>query len=370
MIQEALRFRYLYTTVAFLLILVFSPVKHANGQIGDLGEIFEGGQDDAQILIQEYLKPFGSGFGAGINSGWVDRANTHGVLGFHLKVNITAAMVPDSDQSFNVNDVGLQELQVLEGDPVTPTFSGSSNSGPMMGFTREVTGTGETVEVDAFQMPEGVGFSYIPTPMVQAGVGLPKNTDFMLRVIPPISYQDYGEVHLYGVGAKHELNQWVPGGMLWPVTLSVMAGYTAFGSSVGLDATPTGQYEDPDNIDTPATWEDQEITLNTNAFTMNVLVGKSLPILSVYGGLGFETSTTSVTVDGNYPYLEPSVEPDGSVVRELNALADPVDTSFDGSNSLRALAGLRVSLPLITFNIDYTLADYSMVTAGFGISFR
>lgn len=360
---------YTFATTAFLLLLFIMPAKNAHGQLGDLGELLEGGQEDAQILFQEYLKPFGSGFGAGINSGWVDRANTHGVLGFHLKLNATVAFVPSADRDFNVNEIGLQSLQLLEGDPVTPTFSGSSNPGPTLGI--EETVNGETVRIAGFQMPEGVGLNFVPTPMVQAGVGLPRNTDIMLRLVPRISYEDYGEVYLYGVGLKHEINQWLPGGGLWPVTVSVMGGFTTFGSSAGLEAEPSGNYTDPDGYGGPgsATWQDQEVNLTTNAFTMNVLVGKSLPVISVYGGLGFETSTTAVKVDGNYPYYTPTVEA-GQRTRELNTLTDPIDISFDGSNTMRALAGLRISLPLITFNVDYTLADYSMVTAGFGISFR
>ncbi len=360
--------------LGLIIVMTLGTGNKAQGQLGDIGELFEGGQEDAQLLLQEYLKPFGSGFGAGINSGWVDRANTHGTLGFHLKLNVTAAIVPSADKDFNVNDLGLSKLEVLHGDnPVTPTFSGTSESGPMLGFRERIEQTGEMVDIEAFRMPEGIGLDFIPTPMIQAGVGLPKNTDLMLRYVPALNYEDYGEVSLLGVGVKHEINQWLPAGRILPVTLSVMAGYTTFRSHVDLDAQPTPQdYDhDPKNLDTPGQWDDQQISLNSDAFTMNILVGKSLPILSVYGGIGFETSTTSVNVDGNYPYYEPvNVQPEGSYDMELNALTDPIDISLDGANTLRALAGVRISLPLITFNVDYTYADYSMVSAGLGISLR
>ncbi|MDG5766393.1 hypothetical protein QA596_02860 [Balneolales bacterium ANBcel1] len=356
----------------FTAALLFSPIKSSFAQLDDLGAFIEGGAEDAQLLLQEYIRPFGSGFGGGINSGWVDRAGTHGLFGFHVKVSATSAFVPSSDRSFDVNALNMENLFVLHGDdPVTPTFSGSSDSGPMLGFRSQHPQTGEMVEYEAFRMPEGTGLRFIPTPMVQAGVGLPKNTELMIRFVPTLSFDDYGEFHLLGFGAKHELNQWIPGGRLLPITLSVMAGYTTIGSETNLEARPTpDEYEQvADGVDVENDWDDQRIRLNTNAFTMNLLVGRSLPVFSFYGGIGFETSTTSVKMDGNYPYYI-LVESDGDIVRELNALADPIDFSVDGSNSLRAMAGIRIRLFPFTLNVDYTLADYSMVSAGFGISFR
>ncbi len=366
--HKAINLRRLISTIVFLVLFGFSPAKHAYGQLEDLGQLFEGGKNDAQLLIREYVEPFGSGFGAGINSGWIDRANTHRVLGFHLKVNVSVAMVPEADRSFNVNEIGLTDIQLLDGDPNTPTFSGSSDPGPLLGIDHQINA--RTLRIADFRMPQGTGVNFIPTPMIQGGIGLPMDTDVMLRFIPPVNISDYGELYLYGLGVKHELNQWMPGGYLWPVTVSVMAGYTSFGSRAGLDARPENE-PGPDNPNevNAHTWDDQEISLTTDGFTMNLLVGHSLPVFSVYGGLGFETSTTSIKVDGNYPYYSATVE-NGQYKRKLNVLTDPVDLSFDGANSLRALVGLRVSLPLITFNVDYTLAEYSMITAGFGISFR
>lgn len=347
--------------------LIFSSVRTANAQLGDVGDILQAGQKDAELILSEYLKPFSSGFGAGINSGWVDRAKSHGVLGFHVKLNVTAAMVPDAARSFNVNDLGLEQLTLISGDPMTPTLSGSSSTDTRLGIDKTVGG--QTIRLAEFGMPPGTGINFIPTPMVQAGVGIIKDTELMLRFIPPVSLSDFGEIYLYGFGVKHELNQWVPGGFLWPVTLSVMGGYTTFGSNANLNARPAGAFSDPSNINTPATWEDQKISLGTDAYTINLLVGKSLPIISVYGGIGIESSTTTAKVEGNYPYYTTDIE-GGQPVRVLNKLTDPVDISIDGENSVRALAGVRISLPLITFNVDYTLAEYSMVSFGFGVSLR
>ncbi|MGM0739151.1 MAG: DUF6588 family protein [Bacteroidota bacterium] len=355
--------------IILVMMLALSPSQKIYGQLGDLGDLLEGGREDAQLLFKEYLTPFASGFGAGVNAGWTDRSKTHGMLGFHVKLNLSAAVVPDVDQSFDINQLGLSTLQVLQDGPETPTFSGSSSGAARLGFSQY------GLELADFRMPPGTGFSYILTPMVQAGVGIPKKTEVMVRFIPPLKFLDYGEMYLYGLGIKHELNQWLPGGMFLPVTFSVMGGFTAFGSSADLNARPEdfdpANDLDPNNFGGPgsATWDDQEIQFSTNAWTVNLLVGKSLPVLSVYGGVGVEGSTTSVNLKGNFPYYMPEAE-NGEFKRELNAFEDPFDLSFDGSNTLRGMAGVRISLPLITFNIEYTLADYSLLTAGLGISLR
>lgn len=361
---------------SILFLIVLAPIRESLAQISDIGEFFEAGKEDAELLLKEYLKPFGNGFGAGINSGWIDKAQTHRLLGFHVKVNVAFALVPDADRSFDVTQVGLSSLSIDPADdPVTPTFSGTSSPGPRL-FIQQTLPDGREIETANFRMPEGIGLNFVPTPMLQAGLGLPKNTDIMLRVIPPANIGDFGELYLYGLGFKHEFNQWMPGGSLWPVTFSVMAGYTRFGSSAGLEARPKTPYVYPEptqagglDLRNPGIWDNQEVSLQADALTVNLLTGFSLPVLSLYGGIGYETSTTNISVSGNYPYYVPDIQ-DGQAVRVLAALSDPLDVSIEGANSVRALAGIRISLPLLTFNVDYTVAEYSMISAGVGISIR
>ncbi|MDI6401063.1 hypothetical protein QLX67_03580 [Balneolaceae bacterium ANBcel3] len=354
----------------FVLILFYPVSSHAQFKgVGDIFTAGEAGLNDTEILLKEYLRPFGSGFGASMNAAWTDRASTHSLLGFHVKVSVSAAMVPSSNRSFDINELNLTTLQLEDptASSIAPTFSGSSDPGPRL--TYQV----EDVELANFRMPEGIGLRVVPAPMIQAGVGLIRDTDVMIRFIPPVSNSDFGEISLYGLGVKHEINQWIPGGRFFPLTFSVTAGYTSFKSSASLSAEPSNYANatDPNNYGDASspTWENQEIALSTNAFSMNLLVGRSFPILSVYAGVGFERSSTSIEVSGNYPYYIHL--PDHPVHdRQLMALSDPLDISIDGANKVRALAGLRISLPLLTFNIDYTVSEYSIVSAGLGISFR
>lgn len=348
--------------------LSFLPQK-TYAQLGDVGDFLNSGVEDGQLLLGEYLKPFADGFGAGLNTGWVDRANAHGFLGFHVKINTAVAFVPDARQRFDLSELDFSTINRIEGGPVTPTFSGSSSTDVRL--AHEVEG----LRLADFRMPPGTGQHVIATPMIQGGVGVFGDTEIMARFVPTVKILDYGEIYLYGLGIKHELNQWLPGGALLPVTFSLMAGYTVFGASAGLDSRPDDYNPDNDQIQSGLggpehpVWDDQEVSFTTNAYTVNFFVGRSLPILSVYAGAGFEASSTSINVDGRYPFYVLTQE-DGEPVRKLTSLDDPIDISIDGANSFRALAGVRISLPLVTFNVDYTLADYHMISAGLGISMR
>ncbi|MEX2585466.1 MAG: DUF6588 family protein, partial [Balneolaceae bacterium] len=63
--NNLLRFRrqsIVASLVVLLLLLVQAPKTQA--QIGDAGEILRAGAADSNLLMENYLKPFGAGFGA------------------------------------------------------------------------------------------------------------------------------------------------------------------------------------------------------------------------------------------------------------------------------------------------------------------
>jgi len=58
--------------ISVLLVLSFTNINIAKAQFEDSGEILRSGTNDANLLMEEYMKPFAKGFGAGLNSGWVN----------------------------------------------------------------------------------------------------------------------------------------------------------------------------------------------------------------------------------------------------------------------------------------------------------
>lgn len=326
-----------FSALAFLLCgALAQPVA---AQIDEVDDLLNGGIEDAGTLIDAYLAPGVTGFGTGLNTGWAGAAKPHGVLGFHLRIGATLSRVPSDDRAFSLAAGDLETLTIENPDiDSSPTIAGD-DSGPTYQF--------QTPSGSIIDMPEGTGFAFAPTPVVEAGVGIIRDTEIMLRLVPPADIgDDYGRVSLYGVGVKHGLNQWLPGGALLPVDLSALVHYTRFDLDADLD----------DN------GGDQSLEWGTGAWAVTALVGKSLPVLSVFAGLGVETSATDIALKGTY-----EIENEQGIPASVE---DPLTVEFDRNTSLRALGGARIRLGFFAFYLEGTLANYSSVTAGVGLSFR
>lgn len=370
-----LRYRFLVTLLLFgLFTFNASPTF---GQVGDIGDILQSGREDANTLARAYLEPFGSGFGASLNTGWTNTAKTHGKFGFDITVSSGLAIVPDGAKSFNVNELGLKKLELEGSDPNSPTINGADETGSLLAAYEDINGSRE--KLLEFNMPEGSGFGYVPAPMIKAGVGLIKDTELMLRYTPKTKIGDFGNFNLFGVGAKHGINQWLPGGKMLPVNLSVMFGYTNMEVGSDLDLPAQNVIDNPSdtyNEYSSSQWDGQSVALNTDAWTINALVGKSLPMISVYAGIGYEASTFSITTPGSYPTVVPNENYDPNSTTEetrplkVDALQEPIDISLDGDNGMRALAGFRLKFTVLHISGSYTLSNYSSYNLGVGISFR
>ncbi len=371
-----MKLRYKLLTVGFLLGFLGIQTTASYAQMGDVGRILQSSADDANILVQEYLKPFGSGFGASLNSGWTNTARPHKKFGFDLTVSTGLATVPTADKTFDITQIGLQELEVENGPSTLQTINGNRDAQTTTLAAYE-TINGNEEKLFEFDMPKGTGFGYVPAPEIKGAIGLIKDTEIMFRYVPQVEIGNYGTFDQFGFGAKHGINQWLPGGNLLPVDLSLMAGYTKQTVSAGFSLTgedirdpqTTEPYDGPSD-----TWDGQEIRIQTNAYTVNALVGKTLPVISVYGGVGYEASTMAIATPGNYPTIGENPDFNGGSSGEkpliVKTMPSPIDVEIEGKNGFHALAGFRLKFAVIHLTASYKLANYSTFNAGLGISFR
>lgn len=367
----------LSTLIGFGLLLLIgaSPVTAQLNNAGDIiqAAATEEGRQDANTLLQAYFEPVGSGFGTDLNTGWFNTAKPHSVLGFDLTVSASVARVPGADRSFDVQQLSLNELEYVEEEsssPVTPTAFGGDESNTTMGVYYTHPQTGEEELLFDFEMPRGTDVPYVPAPMVQASVGIIKGTDVSVRYVPPLSLGNDIDLDLWGMGLKHEITQWLPGGGLIPVDISLQAGFTKLNSSIAFDVEPE-QGPDVKNDYPDDTWNGQKAALSTNAFTVNALVGKTLPFISVYGGIGYETSNLSISSPGSYPVTVPNENyPEEPQPKKIEKIDNPIDISYSDNNSFRGLVGTRIKLAIFNITASYTLSKYPVGQVGVGFSFR
>ncbi len=327
--------------IILLTLLLLAFALPANAQLDEINRIIAGSVDDAELLLTRYMKPLGAGFGAAVGSGWTHSARSHSTLGFHVSLHAGVAMVPSSDRGFSIASGELQALELLNPEiGQTPTAAGSRGDETY----RFRVGNGQ--QSTTFTMPGGAGLSLVPVPVLQAGIGLGGATSIMARAIPTLELGSYGSVHSWGVAVQHGLNQWIPGGALLPLHFSVQAGYSSLGLSAVLDAPQLA---------------DQELSWRTHTYSAALLAGRSLAIISLYGGVGIERSSSSLEMLGTYEVQTPG----GSTTIE-----NPIDISIAGENLLRSFVGVRFNLAVIGVRGEYTLAEYPSFNVGLTLSLR
>ncbi len=290
------------------------------------------GSDIAQgeKMIEAYFTPMAESFGAGLNNGWYNTAKPHKLGGFDLTFTLNTVIIPNSAETFKIGDAFGNVFKSDENE--ASTIFGSDNETDMT-YTNSVTDSSFN-----FQMPGGLKTPAVPLPMIQAGIGLIKNTAIDIRYMPMLNVGDNINVNLFGVGIKHDLLQWIPGiGDAIPMSLSLQAGYTSLNTELKI--------------------LEQEVSLKTKATTINLVASKKLLMVTGYVGLGYNSATTTFTADADF---------------DLDGLHfdEKVEVAFESNNNLRTNIGLRLNMTVVTIQADYTFSEYPTATLGLGVSLR
>jgi hypothetical protein len=333
----------IFSVLAILLLL---SIKSSYAQ-QDITEILKGGIGDATLIGKAYLEPFGNMFGTSLNGGWYQAARPHKKIGFNITVVAALTQAPASSKTFDVSELGLQSLQLkFPNDKLAPTITGEASPGPTLVLPNSM---GE------FDLPQGTGIPFLPLPMLQAGLGLPFSTEISFRFLPAVDLGQYGTLSLWGVGAKNQFKDFIPGLKKIPIDLSLFVGYTQFKYEYGIDYVPAGapvQYD----------YSNQKLSLESSGYTARLLVGKTIPFISVYAGFGYSHAVTNFGLKGNYvvgvsPYSADDV------------YENPIMYDFPIS-TFSANIGARLRLGPISVNADYTLGNYPLYSLGVGLSIR
>lgn len=352
-------------------VLFFLIYKPAYSQVEDSGEILRAGTEDAQILLKEYLRPFGGGFGADMNTGWFTSARPLKKFGFDLRASVSASLVPISDRAFDISKLDLNTVKLLNGPKKTPTVFGDNKATSILGSTEFNSSTQQEEEIYSFNMPKGSGYHIVPAPMAQFSLGLPGSSQVTLRYSPEIVIERDYSVRLFGIGGLMGLNQLFFDDQL-PIDLSIQAGMMNLGAHAKFNVLPPDDSH-IENRFLESHWNGQAINLDTNTFTTNLVIGKKISILSLFGGFGYQYASTTITTEGPYPIVVPLDQEDRSspnITHEIQSVAVPIDITLDGANTLHALGGFQLRLGIFSISASYTASEYSTVRSGIGIVFR
>jgi len=328
---------------------------------------------DAVKFVQAYISPWANAFGAGLNGSWYNTAKPHKLGGFDVTASFNVGMVPSSAGTFDVTKIGLSSALSATGagSGTTSSISGPNKQGPQMAYKSGA------YTLATFNTPPGTNWKYIPVPMVQVGIGLPLGTELKVRFLPKISIKG-GDVSMWGVGLMHSIMQYIPGNKLLPLDASIFVGYTRLTGNVPISLQPDGSVTQNYTTIVPLTYfSNQNLNAIVEALNISAIGSVNLKIITFYAGLGYSKTKTSVKLQGYFP--APVLVASGTPHVEYNDIAGSgsIKTGDEFSkmkienfSGLRANAGFRIKLAVITIFADYTRAQYNVVSTGLGVSFR
>lgn len=261
---------------------------------------------------QKYLQPFADAFSANLNSGLFHNAKIK-KAGFqlYLGVETPVAMIGSSQKTMTAT---------TEGDyfPKTTVDDVPTIFGPTEGKKVEDPQSGLV-----YVFPGGFDVDALPMVMPQLTIGSLFGTDFTLRYAQVSKVEDLGTVKLFGWGVRHSIDQYLK----LPINLAV--GYYRQKFDVG-----------------------DYMSAQTN--TINAQASYSIPIVTFYGGLGYQSGK----VDIGYEYIDPQTD-------------EASDIRFNMTPANTVLLTLGIGFDLGPFNLhgDYNLAQQSTYAVGLGLSF-
>jgi len=267
----------------------------------------------------------------------------HKSLGFDITIGFNGALVPSEKELFALSELSFQNDYTATSD-ITPTVAGS-------GTPSEVTF--DTSEGDVtFTMPEGVKddlpINAVPAPAIQASIGVIKGTDVMVRFVPEVG-SDNVKGKLFGAGLKHDIMQYFGPLEKLPLNIAVMGAFTNMNVDYDIQAES--------DID----GRNQAAEFKLNSYTVQGVASLDFKFLTFYGGLGYTGGKSEINVLGTYEF-----EYDNGTPGEVT---DPIMLSYNPS-SVRASLGARLNLAFFKIFADYTVQEYSNLSAGIAFSFR
>lgn len=367
----------------FISVLVFTLYFNVNAQFEN---ILAAGQEDLSRYLDNYTKPVFKGILTDLNAGWYN-SKPHKKLGFDVTFRVSMATTPEKDKSFTFKNSDYKAFALANGSTAElPSVMGSDTSEelnlriPVDNLYHPITydhinGAGVPVDAnnvpiadfdsflvaDTFNSPKGitgeVPLAGVPLPIIQLGLGLPKKTDIKLRYIPSLESNGV-KVELFGVGVQHSLLQHLKLSKIPIVDVSILGAFT----QSNIIYTPENN---------AIQGQGQEVIINLNAYTVQLVANANLKVVNFYAGLGYAKGNGSFDVKGTYKY-EMTVEDalGNTLGAQTYSVSDPISIDYELEKNVTATLGARLNLAFFKIFADYTIQEYNTISAGVAFSFR
>lgn len=332
----------------FVLLLSFAGL-HA--QKGPEGILFTSLQD-ATTITQAYMAPITKGLTYSLSNNWYHTAKVHKKFGFDISLIANASFPSSSDEFFTVTN--LKSINQPTGILTSATLVGPENGGSSATVTFQENGITYN---DTFTMPGGIKESLptnaIPSTAIQANLGLPWQFEASIRFTPKVGSENV-KGDLLGFGLKKEITDWFGPIEKTPLHVSLLAAYTNMNVSYLInDNNPN------DGIDISS---GSAVKLRSNSYTFQALASLNFPIFNIYGGVGYNSGSTTFKMLGKYTISY-------TTTANQRTITDPLNLNFD-AGGFNTTIGARLSLGFFKLFGSYTIQEYNTLNAGIAFSFR
>ncbi len=326
-------------------------------QQNDFTALLEAGGEDAEQLIEGYMKPLYIVAGYGLAGGWSNTAGVHQVMGFDLSISAGFLRVPEADLFYRTDNLGLKNTVQLNGN-TAPTVFGPSGEEyrPQYRFTDPEDN--ETVD---YTGPEGIGLTeemndifginkpVAPLPTINIGFGLPAGTDLRIRWLPAIKLGEDSDIRFWGLGVQHRLNPYFG----WHEQKFDVSGFVGFSSM----KVQTDLRNDVVTTENEVISSDGKGSVRLQSLVLRGIISKDLSVFTFYGSFGYTQILSQTAVSGTFTYESGT---------ELKTVSDPIDSRFNAGGP-SFTAGMRVKLLALTLHSSYTFQRYNSLEVGLGI---
>ncbi len=257
-----------------------------------------------------YLQPLTTALGINFNRSWYHTAHVprHGFY-LHLRANAMMTFIADDDRAY----------QATTEDSFSPTQTVAAPT--VVGDVKSVRVNGNAGTTYLF--PGGFDIQSVLFAAPQLTIGAIAGTEATFRYLAlEIGNAEIGDVNLFGAGLRHSVSQYFD---QFPVALAAGVFYQRF--KLGEDF------------------------IDATAMHYGVQASKSFSVLTLYGGLGYDTANIKVE-------YEPSATPNERIKLDL-----------DAENGVRATLGVNLKLAILHLNADYSIGAQSAFSAGIGLGF-
>ena len=256
--------------------------------------------------VRGYLQPLVNSIGANLNSG-VSHSSNIGDMGLSIKLDIIgmATFIGDAEKTYSA--IAPQPFD--QTSTQTATLFG--------GLGSVVNGPAST----QYQFQTGqVKTSLVGFGAPQLTIGNVFGTQAIVRYIPIPEVDNFPKMTYWGIGARHSISRYLPTA---PVDLAASILYQKVMIGDILDET---------------------------AFSFGAQASKSFYLLTLYGGLQYESSKMSVH------YTQ-------------TGTSSSINLDLDGENKFRATAGLGLNLVILNLFADINVGKVTVASGGIGFGF-